>query len=193
LNRYKLTLISAAIGVAVSATAMGDVLSESQYRTGKDNISTRHQSDQAACESMAGNAKDVCGAEANGREAIARAELEVAYAPSAEHRYEASIARANAAYAVANAKCDEFAGNTQDVCRKEAKSAEVAAKADAGLTQKTGDANATASEANTAAAGEAATKKHDAAYAVAKEKCDSLADGAQATCIAEARKVHGQI
>jgi hypothetical protein len=192
LNRYKLTLLSAAVGLAISASAMGEAVSESQYRTGKDDISSRHQSEQAACEKLAGNAKDVCGTEANGRELVATAELEAAYAPSAEHRHDASIARANAAYAIANEKCDEFAGNVQDVCRKEAQSAEVAAKADAELTQKTVDANAVASDANTAAAGEAATKKHDAGYAVAKEKCDSLADGVQATCIAEARKVHGQ-
>ena len=192
LNRYKLTLLAAAIGLAISATAMGDTLSESQYRAGKDDISTRHGSDQAVCEKLAGNAKDVCGVEANGRETVARAELEAAYAPSAGHRYDASIARANASYAVANEKCDEFSGNAQDVCRKEAKSAEVAAKADADLARTAVDANAIANGANTAAAGKAATEKHDAAYAVAKEKCDSLADSAQATCIAEARKVHGQ-
>lgn len=171
---------------------MGGALSESQYQTGKDDISTRHRSDQAACEKLAGNAKDVCGAEANGRETVARAGLEVAYAPSTEHRYDLSIAEANAAYAIANEKCDAFAGNVQDVCRKEAKSAEVAAKADAELTQKTVDANVIAKDASAAAADKAAIEKRDAAYAVAKEKCDSLADGAQASCIAEARKVHGQ-
>jgi hypothetical protein len=192
LNRYKLTVLAAAISFAMSASAVGGTLSEAQYRTGKDDVSARHRSDQAACEKLAGNTKDVCGTEANGRETVARAELEVAYAPSAEHRYDLGIARANAAYAIANEKCDEFAGNAQDVCRKEAKSAEVAAKADAELTQQTVDANVTAIDANAAAADKAATEKRDAAYAVAKEKCDALADAAQATCIAEARKVHGQ-
>ena len=192
MNKHKLTVLSAAIGLVMSASAMGGTLSESQYQTGKDDIATRHKSDQAACEAMAGNAKDVCAAETDGRESIARAELEAAYAPSPTHRYDVRIAQANASYAIANEKCDEFAGNVQDVCRKEAKSAEVAARADAELMQKTGAANASASDENAAAARKAAMEKRDAAYAVAKEKCDSLADDAQASCIAEARKLHGQ-
>jgi len=37
-----------------------------------------------------------------------------------------------------------------------------------------------------------ATEKRDAAYAVANEKCGSLADDAKATCIKEAKVRHGQ-
>jgi hypothetical protein len=109
-------MLSAAIGLAFSASAMGGTLSESQYRAGKDDISTRHRSDQAACEAMAGNAKDVCGKEANGRELVASAELEAAYAPSAEHQHDLSIARANAAYDIASEKCDALAGDAQASC-----------------------------------------------------------------------------
>lgn len=192
MNRYGLTLLSAAIGLALSTNALGGAVSAAQYRTGKDEISARHLSDQAACETMAGNARDVCGAEANGRELVARTELEFAYAPSAAHRYDASIARANAAYAIANEKCDDFAGNVQDACRKEAKSAEVAARADAEFTRKAVDADVIANDANVAAAGKASLDERDTAYANAGEKCDSLTDGAQASCIAEARKAHGQ-
>jgi len=39
---------------------------------------------------------------------------------------------------------------------------------------------------------QADAKKDDAAYAVAKEKCDSLAGDAQNTCIQEARARHDQ-
>ena len=171
---------------------MGDAISESQYRTAKGDIAIRHQSDQAACEAMAGNAKDVCNAESNGRESVAKAELEQAYAPSLTHDYDVHIAKAAANYAIANEKCDESAGNVQDVCRKEAKSAEAVARADAELMQKSAAANTGANEANGAAARKAAMEKRDAAYAVAKEKCDSLADAAQASCIADAKKAHGQ-
>ena len=51
---------------------------------------------------MAGNTKDACTAEANGRESIAKAELEASYANTGEHRYDVLITKADAAYAIAN-------------------------------------------------------------------------------------------
>ena len=42
-----------------------------------------------------------------------------------------SIAKAEAEYAVAKERCDDQAGNAKDVCVKEAKSAQTAAKANA--------------------------------------------------------------
>lgn len=102
-------------------------------------------------------------------------------------------AEANAAFAIAKEKCDDLAGNVQDVCRKEAKSASVAAKSDAERVKTTAAANTTASDASSEAnKKKAATEKRDAAYAVAKEKCGSLTDGAKATCIKEAKVRHGQ-
>lgn len=192
MNTRKLTVLSAAIGLAMSAGAMGGTLSEAQYKSAAQVISARHASDEASCQALAGNTKDVCLAEANGRESVAKAELEATHESSNQHRYDVSMAKAGAAYAIANEKCDEFAGNAQDVCRTEAQSTEVAAKAEAERVQTTADANATARDATSDADKKAATETRDAAYAVAKEKCDSLAAAAQATCIQEAKARHGQ-
>jgi hypothetical protein len=192
LNKRKLALLSAAIGLALSAGAMGADISEAQYKTAEQGISARHTSDQTACEAMAGNRKDVCMEEAKGRQNVAKAELELSHGNSAEHRQDVRIAKANAAYAVANEKCDELGGNAQDVCRKEAQSAQVAAKADAERMQTTAESNATARDAAADAAKKASAEKDDAAYAVAKEKCDSLAGVAQNTCITEAKARHDQ-
>jgi hypothetical protein len=78
---------------------------------------------------MKDNAKDICMAEAKGREKVAIADLDVTYKPSAKARYEARVARADAQYAVAKEKCDDLAGNAKDVCRKEADSVHTAGKA----------------------------------------------------------------
>jgi hypothetical protein len=161
LNKPNLNALSAAIALAISASAMGAGISEAQYKSAGQSIAARHTNDQAICESMAGNSKDVCQAEANGRESVAKAQLESSYSESGKSLHEVRLAKANAAYAIANEKCDDAAGNIQDVCRKEAQSVEVAAKADA--------------------------EKRAAAYAVAREKCDALGEKAQATCIQEAR------
>ena len=49
-----------------------------------------------------------------------------------------------------------------------------------------------AKEEGTEARQEAATKTGDANYAVAKEKCDSLAGDAKDRCVDEAKAKHGK-
>ena len=192
MNKLKITALAAAIGLAMSASAMGAGISEAQFKSAGQSISARHTADQATCEALAGNRKDVCNAEANGRESVAKAELELSYGESDKHRYEVRVAKADAAYTIANERCDDLAGNVQDVCRKEAQSAQVAAKAEAEQAQKTAAASATAGEATKAADKQAALEKRNAAYAIAKEKCDSLANDAKVTCIQEAKARYGQ-
>jgi len=192
MNKLKITALVAAIGLAMSASAMGAGISEAQFKSAGQGISARHTADQATCEALAGNRKDVCNAEANGRENVAKAELELSYGDSDKHRYDVRVAKADAAYTIANEKCDDLAGNVQDVCRKEAQSAQVTAKAEAEQAQKTAAASATAGEATKAADKQAALEKRNAAYAIAKEKCDSLANDAKVTCIQEAKARYGQ-
>lgn len=91
----------------------------SQQTDGKDRIAAAYKTDKAACDPMKGNAKDICVIEAKGKEKIAKAELEVSYKPTRKSRYEPSIAKAEADYAVAKEKCDDLAGNTKDVCPRQ--------------------------------------------------------------------------
>jgi hypothetical protein len=203
MNRFNLTALSAAICLAASTGALAGTLSKTEYKAAQADISATYKSDTAACVAMAGNAKDVCIQEGKGRERVAKAELEARNSPSGKHRYDVRVARADAAYAVAKEKCDDFSGNAKDVCLKEAQSAQVAARADAKLAEKTADANATAREktqdANAAARAktteaskDAAADKRDAAYAVAREKCDALAGDVKASCIKDAKARYGQ-
>lgn len=203
MKNLKLAALSASLCLAVSTAAIGAPLSKADYKAEKEGISARYKTDKAACQAMSGNARDICVEEAKGRESVAKAELEASYEPSTQHRYDARMAKAEAAYAVAKEKCDDAAGNARDVCRKEAKATYVNAKADAKVAEKTADANAaarekthdanaTAQEKTTSARKDAASDKRDAAYAVAKEKCDALAGDAKATCINDAKLRHGQ-
>jgi len=50
---------------------------------------------------LSGNTKDICIAEAKGKEKVAKAELEARNEPTAKNRYDALIAKAEADYAVA--------------------------------------------------------------------------------------------
>ena len=64
MNKLKITALATAIGLAMSASAMGAGISEAQFKSAGQGISARHTADQATCEALAGNRKDVCMAEA---------------------------------------------------------------------------------------------------------------------------------
>ena len=87
--------------------------------------------DKDACATRSGNAKDICLAEASGKEMVAKADAEAAYRNTPKEREGARVARAEATYGVAREKCDDLAGNSKDVCVKEADAALVKGKADA--------------------------------------------------------------
>jgi len=203
MNKFTLSMLSVAVCLAVSPLAVGAVMAKADYKAAKADISARYKADQAACAGMTGNVKDICSAEATGREKIAYAELIATNEPTSRHRYDVRLAQADAAYAVAIEKCDDLSGNAKDVCVKEAKAAYVTAKADAKVANKTSEAKTTAREkstdANTAAQAkvldvrkDADADKRDAAYAVAKEKCDAFAGDVKATCIKDAKTRYGQ-
>jgi hypothetical protein len=198
MKRITLTAIAAAITLAFGAGAMAGSMSKDEYQAGKKSIEADYKTAKATCNPLQDNAKDICKAEAKGKEKVALAELEATYQPSAKHRYDVRIAKANAAYAVAEEKCDDLAGNAKDVCKKEAKAAKTAAKADAKTHMKTVEANATATAKSTdardkadkkivAVRKDAAEDKRDAQYAVAKEKCDALSGTAKDSCVTDAK------
>ena len=201
--KFKLSVLSAALCFVASSGVMAAALSKADFKAAKGEISAVYKADKAACNALSGNAGDVCKEEAKGKEKVAIAELEMNQEPTEKHQYDLRMTKANAAYAVAKEKCDDFAGNAKDVCHKEAKSALVAAKADAKVAEKTAeasatankksaDANATARAKTTEVRRDAATDKRNADYAVAKEKCDAMAGDAKAGCIKNAKALYGQ-
>jgi len=187
MSRFTTTAIAVAIGLTFSTGAMAQTMSKDDYETGMNSIAAEYKSDKSSCESLSGNANDVCMAEATGKEKVAKADLEARNKNTNEARYEALVTKAEADYSVATEKCDDQAGNLKDVCLKEAKAAEVAAKADAKSQMKTSEADKKADEESAEAHHDAATDKRDADYAVAKEKCDALAGGAKDSCMNEAK------
>ena len=192
MNRSTITAIAAAVSLAFSACAMASTMTKDEYKAGKKGIEADYTSTKAGCGPLLANAKDICQAEAKGKENVALAELEASYKPSAKTRYDVRIAKADADYAVAKEKCDDQTGNAKDVCMKEAKSAHVAAKADAKTQLKTADANKTAHKQVADARKDATADKRDAEYAVAKEKCDALKGDAKDQCVKEAKSLYGK-
>lgn len=182
-----ITAFAFAIGIAVSGNAMAETMSKDQYKLAKKNIAKEYKVADKACDSLSGNAEDICEAQAKGAKNTAKAELEDKYKPTIKTRYDARAAKANADFSVAKQKCDDKDGNVEDVCEKEAKAANVQEIAAAEAQLKTSKADAVAIEKSSDARKDAETDMRDANYAVAKEKCDVLADDAKDLCISNAK------
>lgn len=203
MNKFTISAVTAAICLAFSVNAMALNMSKDEYKAAGKKISAEYKADKANCDTLAGNAKDICKDEAKGKNQVAEAELEAQYKPSNKATYEVSIAKAKAAYAVAKEKCDDKAGNDEDVCVKEAKAALVRGKADAKAQLKTAEANATAREETADArvkanenGGEArhdaTVAKRDADYKVQIEKCDKFAGDTKDQCVTRAKTQFGK-
>jgi hypothetical protein len=91
-----------------------------------------------------------------------------------------SIKKAEAQYKIDKAACDALSGNAKDVCVEEAKGKEKIAKAEAEAAYQ----GTPKSRENVRIA------RADAAYEVAKEKCDDLAGNPKDVCVKEAKAAH---
>lgn len=198
MSKIKIGVMVFALCMAYGLNAGAQPISRSEYQVAKKNISAEYKADKNKCDSLAGNAKDICMEEAKGKEKAAKAELNARHKPSRKAANEVSVAKAKADYEVAKEKCDDKVGNDKSVCMKEAKAAFVEAKSTAKAQMETSKAKATAheksSEANLKAKEkgreahqEAAADRTDANYAVAKEKCKAMAGDAKDRCMSEAK------
>ncbi len=167
-------------------------ISKDAYDMAVKNAETQNKIDKDACAPRSGNAKDICLAEANGKEKVAKAEAEAAYKNTPKEREDARIARAEATFNVAKERCDDLAGNSKDVCVKEADAAMVKAKADAKVERVAADTRQDAATKQADARKEAATVKRDADYKVAIEKCDALAGSNKDACVSTAKVQYGK-
>jgi hypothetical protein len=204
MNKINLTVSALALAFACSAGALAQGVSKDEYKAGKQRIAADYTAAKTACGSLSGNAKDICIAEAKGKEHVARAELLASYKPGLKSSNKVRIATAQANYAVAKQRCDDLAGNVKDVCVKEAAAARTTALADAELqlktvqanrtaTEKTKDARSQADSKTMDARNDAAAQKREAQYKVEKEKCDALASGAKDNCLTQAKTSFGKV
>lgn len=137
---FSKSAIAAALSLTFAACATAGTMMPSDFKSARDTIGTDYKAAVAACASLSGNAKDICKAEASGKEKVARAELDERNEPGAKHTHAVNSAKAKAEYAVAKEKCDDKSGNDKTACLKDAKAVEAKAMSDAGEVRKTADA-----------------------------------------------------
>ena len=194
MSKLIISLLAAA-GIAfagAAGAADSKTMSRDAYKADKDKIEAQHKTDRQQCSSLSGNAKDVCQAEAKGKEKVAKAELEANYKNTDKARNDARVAKADAAYDVAKEKCDDMAGNQKDVCVKEAKAAQTKAKADAKVANVSNKAAQNSAEKQADARKDAREDTRDAQYKVAVEKCDAMSGARKDACVKNAKVQFGK-
>ena len=187
--KTKLLILTAALSFTFAGSAMA--LTQGEYKAGMTKASADYKAGQTSCAALKANAKDICMSEAKGMERVAKAELEAQYKPSTKNTEKVALAKGNATYDTAKEKCDDLAGNTKDVCVKDAKAAHVKAKEDAKVAQVT---SATSQNKNTKvmdAKKDATVEKNEASYKAAVERCDALSGGSKDSCVSAAKTQFG--
>ncbi|MEP6998582.1 MAG: hypothetical protein ABI900_13105 [Betaproteobacteria bacterium] len=183
--------VTAGIGLAGCATPRAEPvaaakpmnpvapMSKDAYDVAIKNADAQYKMDKDACSSRTGNAKDICLADANGKDKVAKADAEAGYKNTPKAREDARGTRAEATYNVSKEKCDDLSGNAKDVCVKEADAVLVKAKADAKVDRVSADTRQDAAAKQADARKDADAAKRNADYKVAVEKCDALAGTAK--------------
>ncbi|MEO8755558.1 MAG: hypothetical protein ABI624_23080 [Casimicrobiaceae bacterium] len=190
-SRLMVALFAAA-GLSLAGAASAQTMTKDTRDQAIKNAEAQYKSEKASCNALSGNAKDICVEDAKGKEKIAKAEAAAAYQNTPKSRENARLAHADAVYSVAKEKCDDLAGNTKDVCVKEAKATYVKAKADAMVDRVASDAKQDSAQKTATAQREAVDDKRTAEYKVAVEKCDALAGTAKDSCVRDAKVRYGK-
>jgi hypothetical protein len=151
------------------------------YQQARDAAAATYKAARARCDAITGNPKDVCVLEAKAARVRADEEAQARYEDTLKAYTRARMRIASANYDLDKARCAGLTGNDKDVCKEEAKARLVAAQADARADQKTIQAR-----------DDARADKEDAAYRVAKEKCDAFAGAAKDQCISAAKAEFGK-
>lgn len=203
MKRLTLNSLAFSLVLGFGLAAHAQTMTKPELKTARAGAEKDYKAAKLACDSLSGNAKKICTVEAKGNEKSLLAEIDARNKPSADADRKVRDAKASAAYDLAKQKCQDLAGNPKDVCIKEAKAAETAARADAKLQLKTTDAHAEARKETTKATtvarekvgearNEAAADKVNAQYQVELERCDALAGQAKTTCVENAKTRAGK-
>lgn len=117
--------------LALGMSAQAEAMTRDEYAAAKDRIEAEHEAAMALCNGLEDRAKDACKSQADGKEAVAEAELEAQHKPTARQRAEVIETKADVAYDMAKQKCDALGSAGKDVCLQDAKSVHKAARGQA--------------------------------------------------------------
>jgi len=175
------TLLATAAGASFAAAPTAALNHDpATYRNVTQKALTEYRAAVAKCDSMNGNDKDVCMAEAKLARTRTEADALSQYNNTAGGRAHARANLANAEFALAKAKCDAKSGADKDSCMSNAKSVHTAALADA-------KSDTTASTTSSGSGGGGSTGSGAAGAQAAADKCAQAGGDAKTGCLVETK------
>jgi hypothetical protein len=161
------------------------------YAAAKSSAGAQYKIDEDACSLLDGNAKDVCGAQAKGKEGVAEADAKSAYEDTPSARQNASLANAQASYNVAVEECANLAGNRRNVCVQQARGEFAKSRTLATDERGVDDARRDAAATPAVVRNQGYADMRAAEYAVVLEECDPHPGPVRNACISNADVKYG--
>jgi hypothetical protein len=165
--------------------------SSDNYAAAKSNAGAQHKIDQDACSLLDGNAKDVCGVRAKGKEGVAKADAKSTYEDTPSAREHASLANAQASHNVAVEECADLAGDGRNVCVQQARDEFARSRTRATDERAADDARRDAAATPPVVRNQGYADMRAAEYAVVIEQCDPHPGQARNACISNADVKYG--
>jgi hypothetical protein len=165
--------------------------SEDNYTAAKSNAGAQYRIDHDACSLLDGNAKDVCGVRAKGKEGVAKADAKSAYEDTPSARENASLANAQASHNVAVEECADLAGDRRNVCVQQARDEFAKSRTRATDERAADDARRDAAATPPVVRNQGYADMRAAEYAVLIEECDPHPGQARNACISNADVKYG--
>jgi hypothetical protein len=173
--------LSIAPALAQTEGRVAPASSKAAYDLARDNASVSYKRARDACDTITGNPKDVCVAEAKAARVRADEEANAYYQNTLKAFTQSRMRIADANFERDKARCNALTGNEKDVCVSQAKAMLISVQADAKADSKTMEARA-----------DARADKETAAYKVALEKCDAFAGAVKDSCVSAAKTQFGK-
>lgn len=165
------TLLATAAGASFAAPTFALNHDPATYRNATQKAAADYRDAIAKCDTMSGNGKDVCVAEAKLARTQTEAKALSKYSNSPASREKARTNLAEAEFTLAKARCDGKSGAEKDDCMNNAKSVHTAALADAKAGRSSSPAATTA----------------PVAAAAAIDKCAQAAGDTKTACVIETK------
>lgn len=174
------TLLATAAGAAFAAPTFALNHDPASYRAVTQKAMAEYKAATAKCDSMSGNDKDVCMAEARLTRTRTEANALSQYNNTPRGREKARTNLADAEYDLAKARCGARSGADKDDCMNNAKSVHTAAVADA-------KAGSTATGASAAGATASGGDSREQARSAAADKCAQMGGDGKTGCLVQTK------
>jgi hypothetical protein len=175
-----LLMSAAALGTSGFASASSPE-AKASFNGAKDIAQAEYKIAVAKCDSLTGNPKEVCVAEAKAARTTLESNASAQYKNTLSNRTNSAKAIVDAHYDVEKAKCGSKNGNEKDVCIKIADANKIA-----------GIANATADKKVAEVRADARRDKVAAGYKVELEKCEAFAGATKDNCVSTTKMQFGK-